>query len=136
MQNIKKIKDYENSFPTKYGLDADGTCYSVNSEFNIRVLEGYDKEGKINDLDILVPIWKKISLIDNDLIMTSKRGAFLLPDGKESYIECMPDDTSGVEGPKFDSFPVKFLDKIGKQVMTNKPMNSKERKDFVTERSI
>ena len=26
MQNIKKIKDYENSFPTKYGLDADGSC--------------------------------------------------------------------------------------------------------------
>ena len=136
MQNIKKIKDYEKSFPTKYGLDADGTCYSVKSEFSIRVLEGYKKEGKINELDVLLPTWKKISLMDNDLIMISKRGAFLLPDGKDCYIECMPDDTSEVEGPKFDSFPVKFLDKIGKQVMTNKPMNSKEKEDFVTERSI
>ena len=49
MQNIKKIKDYEKSFPTKYGLDADGSCYPVDSSFNVRVLEGYNKEGKINN---------------------------------------------------------------------------------------
>ena len=30
----------------------------------------------------------------------------------------------------------KFLDKIGTQIITNTPMNTKEKKDFVTERSI
>ena len=136
MQNIKKIKDYEKSFPTKYGLDADGSCYSVNSGFYIRVLEGYEKQGKIGELDVLSSIWKKVLLIENDLIMVSKKGSFLLPEGKESYIECMPDDMSEAEGPKFDTFPKKFLDKIGTQIITNTPMNTKEKKDFVTERSI
>lgn len=136
MQNIKKIKDYEKSFPTKYGLDADGSCYSVNTGFYIRVLEGYTKEGKIEKLDILSPVWKKILLVENDLIMVSKKGSFLLPTENESYIECMPDDMSGAEGPKFDAFPKKFLDKIGTQIITNTPMTSKEKEDFVIERSI
>lgn len=136
MQNIKKIKDYEKSFPTKYGLDADGSCYSVNTGFYVRVLEGYNKEGKLDKLDVLSPIWKKILLLEKDLIMVSKRGSFLLPTDKESYIECIPDDMSEAEGPKFDVFPKKFLDKIGSQIITNTPMNSKEKEDFVIERSI
>ena len=68
MARILKIDNFINDFPSFYGLEGDGACYSVTKPFSIDILISYDVKGKIGDIDYLEPTWSQYQCLEGDLI--------------------------------------------------------------------
>ena len=138
MDKILRIQDFQKENPTKYGLDADGSCYEVEYPFDLMVIIGYeDLEAGFNSgMRYKTPKWEKIEASTGDTILCSKNGAFLIPKDIEGFIECSPMKESGSQEPSFDVFPKDKIKKIGKNLFRVKPIPFEDRKKMTLYKGI
>ena len=128
MARILKIDNFTDAFPSFYGLEGDGTCYSVKNSFSINILISYDVKGKMGDIDYLEPTWSQYQCQEGDLITCNKNGCYIEPKSSEYFVECMPNDKTKPGEPSFDKFPQEDLKKIGKDLINSQSMGFEERK--------
>ena len=128
MSRILKIDDFEESFPTKYGLDADGSCYEIKSPFDIMIIVDYEDLDGQTDTKYKSPKWEKFKTSKGDVILCSKNGSFIFPKDREGFVECTPVKDSNQQDISFDTFPKNSLKKIGKDLFRMHSMPIEERK--------
>jgi hypothetical protein len=130
MNRILKIDGFQKANPTKYGLDADGSSYEVELPFDLMIITGYEDidAGFKSGIKYKKEIWEKIQVNPGDVIMCTKSGSFLIPNGVEGFVECSPMKESGPQEPSFDMFPMDKITKIGKNLYRVKPIPFEERK--------
>lgn len=135
MRKIDKIDQFNQAFPIKYGLDADGACYEVQGDLFIEALLNYEEHDSPAYGKYLEPIWTKILANIGDLILSSKNGTFIKFQDHIGFVECKPvQDTKPGEPPML-RFPKESLKKIGNDLMSSNPMSLEERELIKTERS-
>lgn len=136
MPNILKIDQFQKDFKSKYGLDADGSCYLVKSPFYLEIISAYDREDKkSNHISKVKPVWTRINTQDGDVISVTASGCFIQLNDYTGFIECRPENLSNEEEPKFDKFPNDMLKKIGKDIIDSKPMSFEERSKITIARA-
>lgn len=128
MSTIKKIDDFEKSFPTRYGLDADGSCYEVESPFDIMIIIDYEDMDGQDKTNYKAPKWEKYKTSKGDVISCTKSGSFIIPKDKDGFVECTPLKDSKQQDISFDVFPKESLKKIGKGMFRLHPISFPERK--------
>jgi hypothetical protein len=135
MSRILKIDDFQKSFPTKYGLEADGSCYGVEDNLEIMVIIGYKD---ISDSGSLYksPEWKKISCVKGDIIVCTKKGTFFVPIDGQGFVECSPVKPTSSQDLEFNFFPKGSLKKIGKGLVRLHPMPIEDRKEMLIYRGL
>ena len=117
MSSILKIDQFQKDFKSKYGLDADGSCYLIKSSFYLEIISSYESENKeSNHISKVKPIWTRINTHDGDVISVTTSGCFIQLNDYTGFIECRPENISKEGEPKFDKFPDDMLKKIGKDI--------------------
>lgn len=135
MTKITKIDDFVSDFGSMYGLEAKGNCYLVNSDFYLEIISSYDEDKSIEgDIKYVTPFWSRIKVSDGDLISVTKNGCYLELKDFDGFVECRPEIESKDTEPKFDKFPNEYLDSIGKNILSSKPMSFEERKKVTMSR--
>lgn len=114
MSRILKLDDYEKSSPSIYGLEADGTCYELNSDIKMQVITGYSEPDKTADLKFREPNWESMVAKPGDILVVSNSCCYIIPKGNEGYMECRPEPRGGSQEPSFDRFDTADLTTIGK----------------------
>jgi hypothetical protein len=133
MAKISKIDNFVKDFKSKYGLESEGTSYVVTKEFYVEVISSYKIE-KIGEPPIVKPQWSKIKLEKNDIISVTSSGVFAEIKGFDGFLECKPERYSKEGEPSFDRFEKSNLSKIGKDMITSKPMTFEEREKLIITR--
>ncbi len=136
MSRILKIDDFEKDFPTKYGLDADGSCYEIESPFEIMIIAGYEDISNQGEIKYKSARWEKAQTGIGDYISCSKNGTFFIPKEKECFVECTPCKESKQQDISFDTFPEKSLKKIGKDLFKLHPMSFDEREKITISKEL
>jgi len=136
MERILKIDNFEKNFPTKYGLDSDGSCYEVITPFKIEILSGYTEPANKKGINYRDPIWEDFTTSDGDVILSSKNGAFIILKNSEGYIDCRPARSSNQQEPNMDTFPKDSINKIGKDLYRIRAMSFEDRKKITTTRGL
>lgn len=134
MSRIIKIDQYTKDFPSKYGLDADGSCYEVQEDFPIEGLLSYNTINSPKYGKILEPLWSKFIAKAKDLIMSSKNGCYIKLSDRDGFVECRPISTTKSGEPQMLAFRKEVLVKIGKDAMNAYPMSFEEREQIIQER--
>jgi hypothetical protein len=132
MSRILKIDNFERDFPTKYGLDADGSCYEVSSPFDIMIIVDYESISGDPKEMYKKPKWEKIQANEGDFIVCNKNGTFIIPKDSDGFIECCPVKTSKQQDLDFDTFPKNSLEKKGKELFKVHSIPFKERQQMIT----
>jgi hypothetical protein len=136
MTRISKINDFVSDFESKYGLDAGGSCYIVKNDFYLEIISSYEDDKSIEGpLKYINPVWSKIKVTEGDLISVTKNGCFIEIKEVEGFVECRPEPTSKEMEPKLDRFPDDYLEKIGNDIISSKPMSFEERKKIIITRA-
>lgn len=130
MPRITRIDNYIEAFPSYYGLEGDGTCYSVITPFFLSVLQAYVVKGQINNINYSEPLWEQYECKEGDLITCNSSGCYIQPLNSEYYVPCEPKDLSKPGEPSFNKFPEKFLKKLGKELINSVIMGFEERKNM------
>lgn len=135
MARVLKLDDFSRDFPSKWGLEANGSCYEVNEPFEIDVIIGYDdaQEGKTH---YKKPKWNVYNTQDGDTLVCSQNGVFLVPKDKDLFVECCPKDIQKNKGIGFGTFPMDKLTKIGIGAVRAIPMPFEQREKLVTSYSV
>lgn len=136
MRRILKIDNFVKDFPSKYGLDADGSCYEVIDSFYMEVLTGYELKGTISGIDYFLPTWSRFKCIKGDLISVSKNGCYIQAKDTGGFMECKPESKISGGEPNLVVMPGNFLNKIGKDIMNIHSLSFQERNKIASSRIL
>ncbi len=136
MTRILKIDNFVKDFPTKYGLDADGSYYEIKEPFEIMIIVNYEDISNQGEIKYKTPKWQKIQVREGDFISCSKNGAFFIPKEKDGFVECTPCKESKQQDISFDTFPKNSLKKIGKDLFKLHPMSFDEREKITISKEL
>ena len=136
MPRILKIDQFVNSFPSLYGLASDGSYYDVIEDFYAEALIDYVKKGETVKIDYLEPIWNKFNILKGDIIVSTKSGVYVQPQGYDTLLEIRPISFYPEGSPSFARFQENMLSKIGKDMTQKKIMDRQTRNKLLLTRGI
>ena len=123
MSRILKIDRFIKDFPSKYGLDADGSCYEIKRDMFIEAVLSYIDSESAEYGKCLEEVWSRIIGKKGSIIISSKNGTFIKPIGYDGFIECRPERDTKIGEPPMLKYQIGDLEKIGKDIISCNPMS-------------
>jgi len=127
MASILKIDNFARDNKIRYGLVSGGSCYAIKDSFYLDILGSYE----ITDLqkpETVKCIWSRVKCQPGDTITVSNSGCFIEFKDFDGFVECRPTDLDKEGNPDFSKFPEEFLNRIGTNMLSSRPMSMEDRK--------